>query len=310
MKPTLSYLPKDAPASDVISAIERDGAVVLTNALSPADLSELTADCQRELDKTRTCDGVFLGYQTKRVATMVAKSRVCQNMAINPTVLAVMDHFLLPSCDRYQLNLSQLIDIHPGERRQVMHADDPMFPFDHAVDKHVMINVMWCIDDFTAENGATHIVPGSHLWPRDREATDDETLQAECKAGSLFIWLGSTRHGGGANVSSGNRRGIVMSYNLGWLRQNENMYLSVPLDIVRTYPRPLQELIGYFVHKPNLNTVEGRDPIELLLGGDLTARGFKDHMPKNIEELLNKFYQGENLAIARVESDTAVGTRH
>lgn len=301
-----SFAP-DADATAIIAALGADGAVVLTDALTGAQLEHLRVDAERELEKTTTCDGVFLGYQTKRVATMVAKSDVCKAIVLYPSVLRIMDHFLLPHCDRYQLNLSQLIAIGPGERRQIMHADDPMFPFDHGPEIQVMINTMWMLDDFTTQNGATHIAPGSHSWPRDRQATDAETIQAEAPAGSCLVWLGSTRHGGGANLTSAPRRGIVVSYNLGWLKQGENPYLSIPLSVVRTYPPELQRLIGYFVHRPNLNCVEGRDPIEVIDGQKLAERGFKDHMPAHVADLLQRHYDGEDIAVARVESERAVG---
>lgn len=292
--------------AEIIAAMEADGAIVIADALSHDQLATLRQDAERELAKTTTCQGHFLGYSTRRVATMVAKSPVCQTTALYPPVMRIMDHFLLPHCDRYQLNLSQLIAIGPGEKRQLMHADDPMFPFDHDPSMQVMINTMWMLDDFTKANGATHIVPGSHMWPRDRQATESETVQAEAPAGACLVWLGSLRHGGGANHTHADRRGIVMSYNLGWLKQGENPYLSIPIDIVRSYPEDLQRLIGYFVHRPNLNCVEGRDPIECLNGGDLTARGFKDHFPKHIEDMLERHYAGEDIAIARVESETAI----
>lgn len=306
MTPSIQTFTPASAVTDIIRAMEADGAVVVRGALTPDQLEQIRSDAERELAKTANCDGHFLGFNTKRVATMVAKSKVCAETALNPIVTAIMDRFLLPHCDRYQLNLSQLIAIAPGERRQIMHADDPMFPFDHDPSMQVMINTMWMLDDFTKANGATHIAPGSHTWPRDRQATEEETIQAEAPAGSVLIWLGSLRHGGGANTTDQTRRGIVVSYNLGWLKQGENPYLSIPLDVVRTYPEPLQRLIGYFVHRPNLNCVEGRDPIEIFSDGDLAARGQKDHFPKHIEDLLARHYQGEAIAVARVESETAV----
>lgn len=285
-------------SKSLIAALEADGGVVLENVLSEEQLDMLTFDSESQLRQTPSCEGYFFGFKTQRVATMVAKSKVCQEMALNPTVLEVMDHFLLPHCSQYQLNLSQLISIAPGERQQIIHADDPMYPFDNPASMQVMLNVMWAIDDFTDENGATHIAPGSHLWERGREPEEDEVIQASMKKGSCFIWLGTTFHGGGANKTMLPRRGVVMSYNLGWLRAVENYYLSVPLDTVKTYPKRLQELLGYFVHMPNLNTVEGRDPMELLEGRDLRSSGFKDYMPSEALNLLERYYNGEEVSAA------------
>jgi hypothetical protein len=293
----LRTLPADSSFETIIDILEKDGAVVLKDMLSDYDLGQLTEDVEHCLKQTPYCEGNFFGYKTKRVATMVAKSDVCQKMVLQPAILAVMDHFLLPHCNKYQLNLSQLISIGPGERQQIIHVDDPMFPFDNPPEMQVMLNVMWAIDDFTEENGATHIAPGSHLWARgERQPQPEEITQGVMAKGSCLIWLGSTHHGGGANRSSQDRRGIVMSYNLGWLKSVENYYLSIPLDVVRRYPKRLQELLGYFVHLPNLNTVEGRDPMELLEDPNFTPnKGLKEYMPSEAIELLERYYSGEQV---------------
>ena len=290
----LATLAKDAVSTTIVESLEQDGAVVLKDALSIPDLQILTQDAEAHLQQTPFCDGNFFGFKTQRVATMVAKSRICRQMALHPSILEVMDHFLLPHCSQYQLNLSQLISIAPGERQQIIHVDDPMFPFDNPPSMQVMLNVMWAIDDFTRENGATHIVPGSHLWPRGaRQPKPEEILQAQMSKGSCLIWLGSTHHGGGANYTDKDRRGVVMSYNLGWLKSVENFYLSIPLETVKTYPKRLQQLLGFFVHLPNLNTVEGRDPAELLNYAGPGIKGFKDYMPNEAVTLLERYYSGE-----------------
>lgn len=284
----------------IINALEEDGAVVIENALSLDKLNELTFDCESILSKTNTCKGYFYGFETKRVSSMVSKSTVCQEMAISEPVLKVMDHFLLPHCDQYQLNLSQLISIGSGEKQQIIHADDPMFPFEHKPEMQVMINVMWAIDDFTEENGATHIVPKSHKWDRDRHPEANEITQAVMKKGSCFIWLGSSRHGGGSNKTLSPRRGIVMSYNLGWLKQADNYFLGIDRQQIQSYPQRLQRLLGYFVHRPNLNMVEGRDPIELLSSKGL-GNDFTEFMPDGVEEILADHYKNQQGSVSEVK---------
>ncbi len=283
----------------IIKSLESNGGVVIENVLSPCELSQLTQDVDEILGNTKNCEGYFYGFSTKRVACMVSKSEICQGMAINDTVLKVMDHFLLPHCSDYQLNLSQLISIGAGERQQIIHADDPMYPFDHDNNMQVMLNVMWAIDDFTNDNGATLIAPKSHLWERERHPKPEELIQASMKKGSCFIWLGSTRHGGGANKTLSSRRGIVMSYNLGWLKQADNYFLSIDRDDVKSYPHKLQRLLGYFVHKPNLNMVEGRDPQELLTKEGLHDV-FTEYMPEGVEDLLKEHYTGQNISVSKV----------
>ena len=293
---TLQRFKHDAANAAVIEAIERDGAAILEHALAPEQTARLGLDASALLNDTPNSEGIFHGFQTKRVGAMIAKSPVCRDMALNPTVLAVMDRFLLPHCSAYQLNLSQLIAIGSGERRQITHPDDPMFPFVHG-EFQAMINVMWAVDDFTAENGATHVAPGSHKWARDRHPAEDEIIQAEMTKGSCLIYLGSTRHGGGANRTARARRGIVISYCLGWLRQSENQYLAIPKEIARTLPEPLQRLMGYFVHLPNLGMVDGEDPIHCLNGG-APKTGFRDFMPDHIQKALEQYYDGKEVAVA------------
>jgi ectoine hydroxylase-related dioxygenase (phytanoyl-CoA dioxygenase family) len=213
-------------------------------------------------------------------------------MAIHPVILAVMDEFLLRGCRQYQLNLTQAIRIGPGEPQQIMHPDDPLFPFVHP-GYEAMINCMWAVDEFTSENGATNVVPGSHKWERvglipEREPVQHEITQGVMPPGSVLIYFGSLLHCGGANRSAKPRTGVVLSYCQGWLRQSENQYLAVPLAVAKTLPERLQRLLGYFVHEPNLGQIEGRDPIELLQGKHIVNAGFEEFLPSELQPLLDQ----------------------
>ena len=287
----LQRIKHGTPSRKAIEALEKDGAVIVEGALGGSQLDLLEKEISQRLASTPNCEGMFHGYETKRVGGMIGKSEVCQQMALDPTVLDIMDPFLFPNCARYQINLTQLIAIGPGEQRQITHADDPLFPFDNPYE--IMINVMWAVDDFTKENGGTHLAPGSHKWPRDRQPEDDEVIQAEMPKGSYVVWLGSLRHGGGANDTEQWRRGIVMSYCLGWLRQSENQYLAIPVETVRTFPERLQELVGYRVHEPNLGMVDGEDPLRWIRDGEKQEfPAFKDHLPEEMNDLLRQYYEG------------------
>lgn len=265
--------------------LERDGCVVIEGVLNALQVQALAAELAPHFDEAPDCAGDFYGYATKRVSGLVAKSPSCQAMVIHPAILSVMDHFLLKGCRGYHLNLTQAIRIGPGEPQQVIHRDDLMFNFTHP-EFEAMINTMWAVDDFTADNGATHVVPGSHKWPLDRQAQPHEEVQGVMKPGSVLIWLGSLQHGGGANRTDKPRTGIVHSYSLGWLRQAEPQYLAVPYDIARELPECLQRVLGYFVHEPNLGSVEGQDPIGLLTG-DLAVNGhFREFLPEEVRPLL------------------------
>ncbi len=265
--------------------LEEQGCIVIENVLGDMRHRLLEAEICPLLAAAAPCQGNFYGFATKRLSGLIAKSPACRQMSVEPPILAVMDEFLLPSCRAYQLNLTQGIQIGPGEPQQLIHADDLMFGFEHP-GREAMINCMWAVDDFTAENGATLLVPGSHKWPRGRRPEAHEITQGAMPKGSVLIYFGSLLHAGGANRTETPRTGIVISYCLGWLRQAENQYLAVPPDIARTLPDELQRLLGYFVHEPNLGCVEGEDPIRLLKEGRLQPSAFREFIPKEVQPTL------------------------
>ncbi|WP_051228937.1 phytanoyl-CoA dioxygenase family protein [Paludibacterium yongneupense] len=275
-----------APLHAITAALEHDGCVVVTDLLTPTLLGTLREELAVHLSGTATCHGNFYGFATRRLSGLISKSQTCRQLAIHPLITAVMDTFLLLSCREYQLNLTQAICIGPGEPQQYIHTDAAMFPFENRSGES-MINCMIAIDDFTSENGATRVVPGSHRWPPTREANADEILDATMPAGSMLIYFGSLQHGGGANRSAGERTGLVLSYSLGWLRQAENQYLAVPLELAAQLPVRLQRLLGYFVHAPNLGCYEGQDPIALLDGS--LGREFREFLPQEVEPQLAEF---------------------
>jgi ectoine hydroxylase-related dioxygenase (phytanoyl-CoA dioxygenase family) len=171
-------------------------------------------------------------------------------VALHPLALTAIESMLkgspeAPRCDRIELNLTQAISIGPGEGPQFLHRDEELWP--HRFPFEIMANAIVAIDDFTAENGATRLIPGSHRWDRAREPAPGEAA-------------------GGANRSAVARRGVVVSYRLGWIAPAERLLLSIPPDIARRLPPRLQQLIGYQLHRPNLGWIEGRDPIEWLNG--------------------------------------------
>lgn len=283
-------------SKSIIEALETDGAVIIENVLNEERSNDLIKTTTSMLEDTDTCEGLFHGYNTKRIGGMVGKLQACHGMALNPNVIDVMDHFLLPRCDNYQLQISQLIAIQPGEGKQILHPDDPLFPVEledeNGNRQQKMINVMWAVNDFTKENGATQIIPGSHLWPRDRAPKPEEVEYGEMPKGSCLIYLGSTIHGGGQNSSDHTRLGLVISYCLGWLRQAENQYLSVTREEARKMPEALQRLIGYNVHRPNMGMANGTDPIEVLKNQANNQRvQFKDFMPPEAEKLLEEYHR-------------------
>ena len=163
---------------------------------------------------------------------------------MHATVRGVCDRVLLPNCERYQLHLGQVIRIMPGQAAQPIHRDRWAWGA-RLRGVEPQLNTIWALTDFTTDNGATQVVPGSSEWPDDRKAEPDEITQAVMDAGSVLIYTGTVFHGGGENRSDGDRTGLNITYTLGWLRQEENQYLSCPPEIARTLDPELQALIGY-----------------------------------------------------------------
>ena len=174
-----------------------------------------------------------MDFKTTRTGAVMARSPAAGKLALNQTVRAVADRVLLANCDRYHIHVTQVIRIMPGQPAQPIHRDRWLWGT-WLKGMEPQLNTIWALSDFTRENGATQVVPGSTDWPDDRVATAQEIGYAEMSAGSVVLYTGSTFHGGGANVSNGDRVGLNISYSLGWLRQEENQYLSVH----RRSPRP------------------------------------------------------------------------
>ncbi len=284
MSPTLQHLKANAPTSEIVAELEANGAVILDEFLDEGVLARFNAEIDVELEKESEGKSVlspavqwFMGAKTRHLTGVAAKSRVfAEEVLVHPALLAVCDEILLPSCACYQLNVAHVLDRGPGSEPQLLHRDELVWVHLPQPHPEVQVASIIALEDFTAENGGTRLVPGSHRWPRDRQPEDHEVATAEMPAGSAVVYLGSTIHGGGPNTSEATRRrGMHMSFNLGWLRTEENNYLSVPPDVARTLPEKAQALLGYAAHNAlqagggYLGVVETRDPMELLKTGEL-----------------------------------------
>lgn len=174
----------------------------------------------------------------------MVRSKKCRELVAHPDILAPCKLFLEPYCQTVQLHLTQIIRIGPGETAQLIHRDRWAWG-SHLAHVEPQFNTIWAITDFNSENGATQVVPGSTQWPDDVKIEPEQITQAEMRAGSVLMYSGSVFHGGGENRSDTDRIGINITYTLGWLRQEENQYLTCPPEIAKDLERPLQELIGY-----------------------------------------------------------------
>lgn len=276
----LQHLSASASPDEAVTALKRDGAVIIDRLVSPETMDAAAAELKPWTDATPFGPDDFSGRRTKRTGGLVARSQTCRDLVMNPFVLGTTKK-LLEHATSFQLHLTQVIAIGPGEPAQPIHRDQWAFDFfAFPSGFEVQCNTIWAMTDFTEENGATRVVPGSNHFADKLKLKHEDSVAAEMSKGSVLLYNGSVYHGGGANNANATRTGINITYNLSWLRQEENQYLSVPLEIARTLPVDLLKLMGYRRGAYALGYVDDlRDPIEVVrpdlkktgLGDDLTA---------------------------------------
>jgi ectoine hydroxylase-related dioxygenase (phytanoyl-CoA dioxygenase family) len=290
---TTCELPRltNANADAIEIALRRAGCCVVESAISQEQLAHAYDSLDHWFDRALVGEGQFFGRTTKRFSGLLAKSAEMAALAIHPEILGAVENLLLGgacSADCIQLSQTQAIEIGPGESAQLLHRDDGVFPFEKSFE--TIVNVMWVLDPFTAKNGATRLIPGSHMWAREQiEQYDDLAVAAVAPSGAAVIWTGALIHAGGANRTNLPRRGVVFSYSLGWLAQAEKLLLSTPPDVARSLPDKLQRLIGYQTHRPNLGWVEGRDPIEWLNGKTRALAANQDNLTPAQDALMQSY---------------------
>jgi ectoine hydroxylase-related dioxygenase (phytanoyl-CoA dioxygenase family) len=251
-----------ATADEVAAALGRDGYAVVEQLLTREEAAAKRAELTRILTETPIGRNDFEGFKTRRIYALFAKTRAFDEPATHPLVLGVLDRVLGPS---YQLSAPVGIEISPGETAQVLHTDDGIYPIARP-HQELVLNTMWALDDFTEQNGATRVVPGSHVWVDRRPDASTPVELATMPAGSVMFFVSSVFHGGGANNSDRPRLGTILEYVVGWLRPQENHILAVPRETARTLPQRLQELLGYNIHPPFVGYVDGRHPRRVLGG--------------------------------------------
>jgi ectoine hydroxylase-related dioxygenase (phytanoyl-CoA dioxygenase family) len=235
------------------------GYVILEDLIDPQQLELMRAEAAPHLSQFGRND--LEGALTKRVYSVMAKTQACNPLAEHPRLLSLLDELLLPN---YLLSMFQIIEIHPGEKAQLLHHDDAFYPIPRPR-QAFGIGVILAVDEFTEENGATVLIPGSHRWGSERVPTEADQLQpAVMKAGSVLVMSGTLWHGGGANASQAPRLAVSCQYCEPWARTQENMFLAVPREIVEAVSPSLQRLLGYSIHAPFMGNVNGLSPLRVL----------------------------------------------
>ncbi|HEY1708716.1 MAG TPA: phytanoyl-CoA dioxygenase family protein [Rhizomicrobium sp.] len=285
----LEHLAADTTGEAVTEALKRDGAVIVDNLVAAAAMDGILDEMKPWFDATPFGPDDFSGRRTRRTGGLVARSPKCREIVMHPLALAAAEK-LLDHAANIQLHLTQMIAIGPDEPAQPIHRDQwafDFFPFPKDYD--VQCNTIWAMTDFTEANGATRVIPGSNHLADKLKFSLEDTIPAEMSKGSVLFYSGSVYHGGGANRSRDTRIGLNITYNVSWLRQEENQYLSVPFDVARTLPVDLLKLIGYRRGAYALGYVDDlRDPIEVIRP-DLkkTGLGDRDAAQLRVPELIS-----------------------
>ncbi|MFD6063685.1 phytanoyl-CoA dioxygenase family protein [Rhodococcus wratislaviensis] len=253
---------------EAVEILERDGVVLLPDFLTPEQLELAQHDLIALMETIPTGkDEYFTGTKTRRASKLLGRTRALDPVVTHPLFEETAKRFLCSATGMWfgqdrvdetatvQIGTTQCIQIRPGQGLQPLHRDDSLYHTTHPGPQD-QVGIMLAVSDFTEENGATRVIPGSHLWDDERMPTVEETIPGEMKAGSALMWLGGTYHGGGQNNSDSNRTGTVISLSRGYLRQEENHYLSIPPEQAVKLPERIQELLGYAPSAPFMGWVE------------------------------------------------------
>jgi ectoine hydroxylase-related dioxygenase (phytanoyl-CoA dioxygenase family) len=258
-KPVAPAANRDTPEIEGdYQRVMEEGYVIIENILSPERCAEIKAGALPHLDHQGR--NSFEGHKTQRVYDVLSKTRLTDELAVHPRILGIMDKIF---CPNYLLSQSQIINILPGETAQALHYDDGFYRIPRPRPP-LGAATIWAIDDFTKENGATQIIPKSHLWDGSRGPKREDTIAAVMPAGSVLFFIGTSWHGGGDNRSSAPRMAVTHQYCDSYMRQQENYSLALSKDTVRALSPELRSLVGYSIHPPFMGMVNGKHPLRLL----------------------------------------------
>lgn len=273
---------RNTPFDTLAAELNDNGAAIVEGFLDPATLQSFNREIDAQLaaedpdrDFMSPLYKAFFGRKTLHLTALPARSAVFrEHILCHPLYLGLCDRLLLPNCASYQLNYSHIFDIGPGARAQPLHRDGLCWSYLPRTFEVEVASIV-ALSDFTADNGATLAIPGSHRWPGEKELRYEDAVPAVMPAGSALLYLGSTAHAGGDNhTEDRRRRGMHVSFCLGWLRTEENNYIAAPLAQARHYPPRVQALLGYGAHDAApgggcLGVYNMLDPLTLIADGRL-----------------------------------------
>ncbi|MEA2623404.1 MAG: hypothetical protein QOH61_2314 [Chloroflexota bacterium] len=256
----LRTLEPTATVDDVCSVIEEDGGVIVRNMATTEMIDRVLSELDPYIKVTQKGKDKFSGFETTRTNRLLGRAPSTAELMMDPRFLDTAERVLQPH-QGIQVGATQAMRVGPGSAPQTLHRDDGARGDRRHPGPDSELTCLYAATDFTAQNGATWIIPGSHKWDDERRPTREEAVQAVMPKGSALIWLGSVYHGAGANMTADEyRTGILLIYMLGYLRQEENQYLAVPIDVVRSYPERFQRLLGYSTYGPFVGYIDwGQD---------------------------------------------------
>ena len=246
MSARITHLSANTTQEELLHCMAEDGAVIIDDVLGTERLEALEHDLAPFLNKAVYGRDAFTGFRTQRIGALIARSKICGELALEPRMLDAARTYLAEHCDDVQLHFTSAVAIAPGESAQILHRDRGIWGGYVPRQIEPLFSTIWALTPFTRENGATQVVVGSHRWEKKRQPEPDEIAYAEMSPGSVLCYNGTVLHGGGANTTKDETRvGVFLHYTLNWLRQEENQYLSCPPQHAEDLPQELRALIGY-----------------------------------------------------------------
>ncbi len=249
MAPTIPQCSASDDIDSMYAALDEAGCLVVHDMATPDEVAAVRSELDSHMRAAVVGDDKpedFYPGHTRRLIALMHRSPAMRELMMHDTIGQLNDRHLLGNCKKWIVNIAAALEIGPGARDQVLHREENLFPYWEPPRPNLILATMWAMSDFTSDNGGTQLVPGSHRWDGNRVAEPDEIVRAEMPAGSVLVWLGGTLHGGGANITADDwRYGVVLTYTLGWLRQEENQFLSIPFAEAMELPADVRMRLGF-----------------------------------------------------------------